>query len=188
MKIEELVYAYLTQFCDFNEHLVLTNHFHYNWEADILVVDKEGISHEIEIKFSKADFNNDFKKCFIHPQTGEKFLKHDKISSGDYICNQFSFLLPMGLIEHSKIPAHCGIIEYFHNEDTWETEFYTIRRPKNIHNDSYWKLVDKNQLMRTMSRNLVLKKIELKSQSEELLFSNSFYETKYGTINKKISR
>lgn len=183
IKIEELIHAYTSQFCDFNEHLILTNHFHYNWETDLLVINQSGFSHEIEIKFSKNDFNNDFKKCFVHPQTGEKCLKHDKITSGDYICNHFSFLLPMGMIDHSKIPEHCGIIEFYHNVDSWKTEFYTIRKPKTIHNDSYWKMVDKDQFMRILARNLLLKKFQLKGQTEELIFKNSYFEE-----NKKKSR
>lgn len=78
IKVEELTHAYLQKFCDFEKHIVLTNHFHTDWEADILVVDQEGCSHEIEIKLSKADFKNDFKKSYINQQTGQKFLKHEK--------------------------------------------------------------------------------------------------------------
>lgn len=176
IKIEELMFAYISQFCDCNEEWVLTNHFHYNWEADILTIDKHGFSHEIEIKFSKNDFKNDFKKKFIHPHTGEQCLKHDKISSGDYICNQFSFLLPMGLIEHHKIPKHCGIIEFYHNVDTWKTEFFLIRKPPKIHQDSYWDMVDQEQFSRVLARNLIFKKFELKGQTEELIFRNPYLD------------
>lgn len=146
IKIEELVHAYIHTHCDFEKELVLTNHFQADWEADILIVDSDGSSHEIEIKLSKSDFKNDFKKSYLNKDTGEKFLKHDKISCGDYVCNAFSFLLPMGMVDASLIPGHCGIIEFYHNVDTWETEFYLIRPPKKLHEDSYWKLNDKDLL------------------------------------------
>ena len=61
LKIEELVHAFIYSQCDFEKEIVLTNHFQADWEADILIVDAEGFSHEIEIKLSKSDFKNDFK-------------------------------------------------------------------------------------------------------------------------------
>ena len=83
IKVEELTFAYIQKFCDFEKDIVLTNHFHTDWEADILVINQEGFSHEIEIKLSKSDFKNDFKKFYQNQNSGEKFLKHDKIGCGD---------------------------------------------------------------------------------------------------------
>ncbi|WP_417430706.1 hypothetical protein [Halpernia sp.] len=176
IKVEELTHAYISQICDLEEHLILTNHFHTDWEADILIIDKEGFSHEIEIKLSKADFKNDFKKSYTNKTSGEKFLKHDKISCGDYICNQFSFLLPMGMVEKENIPLHCGIIEFYHNPDSWETEFFEIRKPQLIHEDFYWKMIDKEAFMRALARNLLSKKFQLKGKKEELIFKNYFLD------------
>lgn len=48
----------------------------------------------------------------------------------------------MGMIALEEIPQHCGIIEFYHNEDTWKTEFYIRRLPQKIHEDLYWNLVD----------------------------------------------
>lgn len=174
LKIEELVHAYIHSHCDFEKDLVLTNHFQGDWEADILIINQEGSSHEIEIKLSKSDFKNDFKKSYIHKISGEKFLKHDKISCGDYMCNAFSFLLPMGMIEHDLIPEYCGIIEFYHNDDSWETEFYVLRKPKKVHEDSYWKLNDKDLFLRKMALHLLQRKMEIKGKHEELIFKNPF--------------
>ncbi|WP_333851698.1 hypothetical protein [Epilithonimonas sp.] len=176
LKIEELVHAFVNTNCDFDKEIVLTNFFHSDWEADILLINNEGYSHEIEIKLSKSDFKNDFKKFYTNQKSGEKFLKHDKIGCGDYICNSFSFLLPMGMINHQDIPEHCGIIEFYHDEDHWETSFYNIREPKIIHGDSYWKLCDKDYFLRNMARSLLIKKFELKGKKEELIFKNYFEE------------
>lgn len=172
LKIEELVYNYIHMHHDFADEIVLTNYFHADWEADLLIIDSHGFSHEIEIKLSKSDFKNDFKKAFINAHTGEKFLKHDKICCGDYVCNHFSFLLPMGMVPHDSIPDYCGIIEFYHDADRWETEFYHVRPAKKIHEDPYWNLVDKDHFMRKMAQNLLIKKMEVKGRHEEFVFRN----------------
>lgn len=178
LKVEELTYNFISKYCDFEKDLVLTNHFHSDWEADILIIDEEGMSFEIEIKFSKADFKNDFKKQYQNQKTKEKFLKHDKISCGDYPCNRFSFLLPQGMIEADTIPEHCGIIEFYHNPDSWETTFTVIRKPTIVHTDSFWKFFDKNSMLKMMARNLFYKKLEAKGKLEELILPPKFITKK----------
>jgi hypothetical protein len=79
-----------------------------------------------------------------------------------------------GMIDHKDIPEHCGIIEFYHDEDNWETTFYKIRESKMIHEDSYWKLCDKDQFMRNMARSLLIKKFELKGKKEELISKTPF--------------
>lgn len=71
IKVEELTFAYIQKFCDFEKDIVLTNHFHTDWEADILVINQEGFSHEIEIKLSKSDFKM-ISKNFIKIKIAEK--------------------------------------------------------------------------------------------------------------------
>lgn len=178
LKVEELTYNFISKYCDFEKDLVLTNHFHSDWEADILIIDEEGMSFEVEIKFSKADFKNDFKKQYQNQKTKEKFLKHDKISCGDYPCNRFSFLLPQGMIEADTIPEHCGIIEFYHNPDSWETTFTVIRKPSIVHTDSFWKFFDKNSMLKMMARNLFYKKLEAKGKLEELILPPKFITKK----------
>ncbi len=172
IKIEELVYNFAQSQCDFEKQILLTNHYHADWEADLFLIDEYGFSHEIEIKLSKSDYNNDFKKCYTNAHTGEKFLKHDKILGGDYIANFYSFLLPMGMIPHNKIPPHCGIIEFYHDEDHWETTFNMIRNPQKIHETPYWNLVDKDMLLRRLAFKILQKKLTQKSASEQLIFKN----------------
>lgn len=174
IKLPELVHAFVNTQCDFEKQIILTNYFHADWEADILLVQDDGSSHEIEIKLSKSDFKNDFKKSYVHQTTGEKFLKHDKICCGDYICNHFSFLLPMGMVDHALIPEHCGIIEFYHDVDRWETTFHQIRTPKRLHETEYWDLVDKDLFIRKMAHNLLMRKFEVKSRTEELILKNPF--------------
>ena len=66
-------------------------------------------------------------KNFIKNQnSGEKFLKHDKIGCGDYVCNHFSFYCQWEWLRWKKFPT-LWRDRIYHNEDTWKTEFY-IRR------------------------------------------------------------
>lgn len=174
LKVEELTYNFISRFCDFEKDLVLTNHFHSDWEADILVVNSAGFSHEFEIKLSRSDFKNDFKKNYQNTTTKERFLKHDKISCGDYICNQFSFLLPMGMIQPDEIPPHCGIVEFDHNPDNWQTIFHVVRKPSVVHHENFWKLVDKDLMLKILARNFYYKKLEAKGKFEELILPPKF--------------
>ena len=130
IKVEELTFAYIQKFCDFEKILFLTNHFHTDWEADILVINQEGFLMKLKLSCRRA-ISKMISKNFIKIKiAGEKFLKHDKIGCGDYVCNHFSFLLPMGMVALEEIPQHCGVIEFYHNEDTWKTEFYIRRLPQ----------------------------------------------------------
>ena len=174
LKIEELIFNFIQSHPQLREQIVLTNFFHADWEADLLMIDAQGLSHEIEIKLSRSDFKNDFKKCYVHPHTGQRFHKHDKILSGDYVCNQFSFLLPMGMVAPEDVPAHCGIIEFYHDPDAWKTSFFQRRQPMMIHQDSYWSLVDKDLFLRKLSQALLYKKFELKSRTAELILKSEF--------------
>lgn len=179
LKIDELTHAFVHTHFDFENHIVLSNYFHSDWEADILLIDKKGFSHEFEIKLSKADFKNDFKKSYRNATTGEQFLKHDKIASGDYVCNTFSFLIPMGLVDHQDIPEHCGIVEFYHDEDHWKTEFYFKRAPKNLHPLTFWDLNDKDLFLRKLASNLFFKRMELKGKQEDLILKHT------GELRKK---
>lgn len=174
IKPEELSYNFLQKCCDTENQIILTNYFQADWEADILLIDAMGYTHEIEIKLSKADFKNDFKKLYSHSQTGERFLKHEKISCGDYAFNSFSFLVPMGMVPYEDIPKHCGIIEFYHDQDRWETEFTVVRPAEKVHSIPYWDLVDKDSFMRKMALNLLYKKLQLKGQDSELILKSSF--------------
>ncbi len=172
LREEEILYAYITTQCSSERDILLTNHYHGGWEADFLCINPEGITHEIEVKCSKSDFKNDFKKSFVDDQTKISHYKHDRIAKGDYPYNHFSFLLPMGMISHDEIPKHCGIIEYYHNVDDWRTDFYSIRKPTLLHSKNLWELTDKDSFFRKMAMQLLYRKFELKSRTRELILKN----------------
>lgn len=73
------------------------------FESDTLVVTKEDMVIECEIKASKFDYLNDFRKQD----------KHDRLEQAyDYsiIPNQFYFVCPEGLIHVGDIPHYAGLL------------------------------------------------------------------------------
>ncbi|MEF9476388.1 hypothetical protein OWR28_00170 [Chryseobacterium sp. 1B4] len=54
IKIEELIHAYIHTHCDFEKEIVLTNYFQADWEADILIIDAEGVAMKLKSNFQKV--------------------------------------------------------------------------------------------------------------------------------------
>lgn len=76
--------------------------FRYDWESDYFCVNKQDYSFEVEVKISKADFKNDFKKD-KHKLFAEKDTKR-------LIPNRFYYAVPKGLINESDVPEYAGLI------------------------------------------------------------------------------
>lgn len=70
---------------------------------------------EYEIKCTESDFKNDFKKTYAWGQ--KRINKHGVISKGKSMVNNFYFVIPRGIIKYNIVPVHCGIIEYFMEEN-----------------------------------------------------------------------
>lgn len=98
------------------EHIIVPNiSWGFTWkgggwmhECDMFIVKKNGYAVEVEIKRSKSDLLNDFKKKHQH--------KSEKI-------REFFYAIPKNnLDEWSKlIPAHAGIIVYEkYEEEIWD--------------------------------------------------------------------
>lgn len=115
----------------------LENSFMFNWESDLFLLTKAGLSIEIEVKVSKSDFKADFKKELKHillanHKKQNVLYKKGEYSSpyayvdGDYryvgydccgvsfckpaekIPNRFYYACPEGLI--SDVPSYAGLI------------------------------------------------------------------------------
>jgi len=82
-------------FCEFAGRSIVVPNAHFRnsrWEMDALVITKAGYSYEYEIKCTKADFKNEFKK---------KATKHRYMEAGfskRYHANYYSILCPEELI------------------------------------------------------------------------------------------
>ena len=74
------------------------------WESDLILITKSNLIYEFEIKISKADFNNDFKK----KTEKHKILLENKenIQKPNY----FYYAVPENLINEQEIPEYAGLI------------------------------------------------------------------------------
>lgn len=94
-----------------NIKFVAENLFIYEWESDLWFLTKANIAYEIEIKITKADFKNDFKKQDKHIILETKDDKKKILKP-----NFFYYAVPENLIDVSEIPEYAGLIymkEYF---------------------------------------------------------------------------
>jgi hypothetical protein len=122
------------------------------FEADFVAISKAGYTYEIEIKVSRSDFFNDFKK-------GDK---HKKYASGDiHSPNRFYFATPKGLLKLEEIPDYAGLIEI--NNDY----FKIVKSARNLHKE---KLLDKNWFTYAMMKKLYYKNQILRDQHDIMDF------------------
>lgn len=89
--------------CYLSNHRYLTNNLYlFGWESDYAACTKAGYWYEVEVKISRADFFNDFKK-----------QKKHEILSGKrpgLRPNYFTYAVPEGLIQPEEIPEYAGLI------------------------------------------------------------------------------
>ncbi len=103
--------------------------FKENWETDFLVVQKSGYCYEIEIKTSRSDFFNDFKKENKHlilnegvymkkkyryhtdPETRKRISEqyYDR-TEWKFRPNKFYYCVPEGLIKVEEVPDYAGLM------------------------------------------------------------------------------
>lgn len=76
------------------------------WESDFFSVSDAGYLYEIEIKVSKSDFNDDFKKKSKHTLLESAEQEHNELRP-----NKFFYAVPRGLLPSFSIPTYAGLIE-----------------------------------------------------------------------------
>lgn len=88
---------------------IIPNSYIYAWESDLLAVNKiNSYITEYEIKISRADYKNDFKKLDKHNIIKDAFeLK----CNFEFTPNYFYYVTPPGLIDKSEVPSYAGLIE-----------------------------------------------------------------------------
>lgn len=121
--------------------VIIQNYFLYPYECDLIRILKSGSVYEYEIKMSRPDFFNDFKKKGYGKNAP---LKHDDLKSGKLKPNYFFFVIKKGIVSYEEVPDHCGIIEF----DWRESEFGDylkidlIRNAKRLHKRKFDKWHD----------------------------------------------
>jgi len=96
--------------------------FRHDWESDYFCVNREGYAFEVEVKISKKDFKNDFKK-----EKHKLFEDNSTVQKGRLTPNRFYYAVPKDLLTESDIPKYAGLI-YVDN-----THAYIVKRAPFLH-------------------------------------------------------
>lgn len=88
---------------------LINNLYVFSWESDYLALTKSGLFYEIEVKISRNDFKNDFKKTKKH------MILENNNDLAIHKPNFFYYAVPENLIHESEIPDYAGLI-YVHNK------------------------------------------------------------------------
>lgn len=144
MKASDIKKA-LLQWCGGNVYdIVLPNFYWGMFEHDVFELKMSGYLNEYEIKVSRSDFKNDFKKYFSTrtdiPFEYENHNKHDIVRNGEAPCNRFFFVVPENLVSISEVPKYAGLI-YCSINDGYDKE----RNPYRLRIVKPAKLLHKNK-------------------------------------------
>lgn len=99
--------------------VIIPNYFFGWYEMDLFRLTKSGVLYEYEIKISRADFFNDFKK--------DEGKKHKQIAQKQGKANRFYFVVPENLIKPDECPDYAGLLYYKNGH------FSNIKGSKMIH-------------------------------------------------------
>lgn len=91
---------YAGHFSKKKHKLAISNIFLYEWESDFITINKNNYVTEFEIKCSKWDYLNDFKKENKHESF--KLLRNTP--------NYFYYVCPENMIKLENIPEYSGLI------------------------------------------------------------------------------
>lgn len=88
---------------------IVPNIYLFNWESDLLAINKTSkFTSEYEIKISRGDFKQDFKKVDKHQTISDSFKYKCNFQS---IPNYFYYVTPPGLLDKKELPEYSGLIE-----------------------------------------------------------------------------
>ena len=110
------------------------NIYFYDWESDLLHLDPNGYTIEIEIKTSKADYGADVVK---------KWQKHQHLANGEGATpNFFYFAVPESL-PVEDLPSYAGLIRVAGNGRVWKVKEAPMLH-RTIAPTSIWKSIAKS--------------------------------------------
>lgn len=139
MKLADKISHKLTSYCRSGSYdIVVKNYYHGLWEMDVMKITASGYVIEYEIKISKSDFKNDFKKTMdswlMNNSQGYdkvKNNKHQQIIEGRR-CNRFYFVVPEGIVTPQEVPDHAGLIYYHELKGMW-----IVKNAKLLHKNTF---------------------------------------------------
>lgn len=118
--------------------IMIPNFYHGLYEMDVFKLMKTGYVVEYEVKTSRSDYFNDFKKYrtnygVFHEGSSSwpdktNVYKHDSILKGE-CANRFFFVVPYGLVKIEEIPSHCGLMYFSEAKDILSVDYITTIKP-----------------------------------------------------------
>ena len=142
MKKSDYMIYKLMKFIGAND-VLMPNFYYKDYEMDLFRLQRNGYIIEYEIKISRSDYFNDFKKgakdwSAWKPGIKEipRLNKHKLIEDGK-IANKFFFVVPDNLIKIEEVPRYAGLIYFksYGHETVKPAPFLH----KNKFNDQEWK-------------------------------------------------
>ena len=94
------------QFRFINHKYQINNAYIFDWESDFFSVSESGYVYEVEVKITRGDFKDDFKKVEKH-----KLLESVDPTSCKRKPHKFFYAAPTGLLTTAMIPPYAGLIE-----------------------------------------------------------------------------
>jgi len=136
MKLADKISFELIKWARGSGHEILIPNFYHGWyEMDLFRLTNTEYVIEYEIKISRSDFFNDFKKNTRVYLSGsydyQTKLKHDMIANGEGKCNRFFFVVPKDLVSINEVPEHCGLIYYNESSDFYGNKYSNLTMVKN---------------------------------------------------------
>ena len=178
MKLKDkILFNLITEIRKLGTEIIIPNYYVGSWEMDLFRLLDSGYLQEYEIKTSRADFKNDFKKSAhdVKYNSAEKKIertnfrkKHEELESGKYVANKFFFVVPENLVSAEECPDYAGLVYYV--EDEYGRVFFKQKKPaKFIHKNKYdvdFKTICKSLSYREFGQRLKVR--NLTAQNKEL--------------------
>jgi len=131
----------------------LFNVYIFGSESDFIAVSKSGYVWEVEIKVSRSDFQNDFKKTIKTGKNKHEYLKLDSF----FKPNKFCFAVPEGLISKDEIPDYSGLIY------VKKSGLTIVKQPKFLHKQN---LFDNKTFLKAMLNKFYYRHTEIRKSIE----------------------
>ena len=141
-------------FAESTKKYVLENLYVFNWESDKLIETRSGLIYEFEIKISKSDFKNDFKKKNKHvvlegkedhiptfdglePKYKERYEKNYLVRNFKKP-NYFYYAVPEGMIDKEDVPDYAGLIYVMPDDGEFKFNYLKlVKMAPKLHDTKY---------------------------------------------------
>lgn len=117
--------------------IILPNFYVGVYEMDVMQLKKSGYIIEYEIKISRSDFFNDFKKNRFGSN------KHEYMKSGKGYANRFCFVVPENMVSVQEVPDYAGLAYLCKNICGGRDYIKMIKPPPIIHKEKQFDTTSK---------------------------------------------